>query len=456
MRVLFAIRPLHAHLWPVAPVAWALQSAGHEVRVASPARFAGSIRAAGLTPVALGNPSAEEARTRTDARAPARPEEVLAFAGVLGLTEAEREHWIVFHQWLLNPISDYLRTDLPYAPDLVEFGLAWRPDLVLWEPTMAAAAVAARACGAAHARFLLGLDYPGWCFDRLARHRDAVAAAGLPGNPQADLLRPLAHRYGVDIRADNGGSDAGEGVDHELLYGQWSIDPMPTGIALPTTATTLPVRHVPYTGAEVFPEWLYERPDRPRVALTLGESARRFVKGDWGRAPKIFEAVAGLDIEVIAILNNRQLEGIEKVPDNVRTIDWVSLTHLLPTCSAAIHHGGGGTFAAPCAFNLPQIVCDTDESLLMRPVGDPSIWQLPAKRIESTPAADYVTERGAGARLDHRVRSVDEITAMVHDVVTGPSYRAGAQAVFDSGLATPSPGDIVALLERLTAERRRG
>ncbi|MET9519979.1 hypothetical protein [Streptomyces sp. NPDC002994] len=36
MRVLFAVFPATAHLHPITPLAWALQNAGHQVRVVSP------------------------------------------------------------------------------------------------------------------------------------------------------------------------------------------------------------------------------------------------------------------------------------------------------------------------------------------------------------------------------------------------------------------------------------
>lgn len=466
MRVLFTVYPSHAHLWPVVPCAWALQSAGHEVRVATHAKFTGSVIAAGLTPVALGDPDVVEPRMRPDAKPPARPDEVLHFADVLGLDTEEREHWIAYYQWLLNPISDFVRVDLPYAGELVDFARAWQPDLMVWDPTFACAPVAARACGAAHARMLIGPDYLTWSMDRLAARRDEVLAAGLPENPQADLVRPLAEKYGMD-------------VDYELLHGHWSLDPMPPGLRLPTSAVTLPMRYVPFTGNEVVPRWLYERPQRPRVALSLGESTRRFIKGDWGRAPKIIEAVADLDIELVATLNNLQMEDIDHVPDNVKIIEWVTLTHLLPTCSALIHHGGIGTYAAAAALKVPQIVCDTGETLLMRAVEvDPrtmadgtyrigyefgvreevemvTTWELPAKKLEATPTSSYVVSRGAGARLNHVTQSVDEIRKLVLQVVDQPSYQDGAQAVYDEWLAMPSPADVVASLERLTAEHRR-
>jgi|GEM_PF-1980376 len=465
MRVLLTVQPSHAHLWPITPLAWALQSAGHEVRVATHACFTKSVLAAGLTPVVLGKPGDLELRMRPDAKAPASPEDIGRYADALGLNAEEREHWIIFYQWLLTALSDYVRPDLTEASDLIDFAREWQPDLIIWDPTMAAAPLAARVSGAAHARFLMALDYPGWCFDRLAQNTEQLIAAGLHPNPQIELVQPIADKYGITL-------------DDEMLFGQWSIDPMPLGMGLATSGTKLPVRYVPYSGAEDFPTWLYQRPERPRVALTLGESVRRFIKGDWGRTPKILEAVAGLDIEVIATLNSRQLEGIDKLPDNVRAIEWVSLTQLAPTCSAIIHHGGGGTFAAPVAFNVPQIVCDTDESLMMQPV-EVSVmedgtyrvgyeydvnekvhetvtsWELPGKKLEAPPAAKYVTERGAGARLDHRTQSVEEIAAMISAVVSDPAYKAGAQAVYDSWLALPSPAAIVPALESLTREHRR-
>lgn len=467
MRVLFASYPSHAHLWPVVPIAWALQSVGHEVRIATHAAFADAVTATGLTPVPLGDPQGIEPRIRPDAKPPEHPENVLRYAEVLGLDAAAREHWITFHQWLLCAISDYLRTDLPEPGELIDFARTWRPDLVIWDPTFASGPIAARACGAAHARFLLGPDFPGWSFDRLAERRAELRAAGLSENPQADLVRPLAERYGIE-------------VDDELLYGQWSIDPMPPGMRLPTTAVTVPMRYVPFTGAVPFERWLHEPPQVPRVALTLGESTRRFIKGDWGRAPKIIEAVADLDVEMIATLNSLQLEGIERLPGNVRAIDWVALTHLLPTCAAVIHHGGIGTFGAACAFKVPQIVCDTEESVLVRPsevdprtlqdgtfrngfefdvqeevVETVTTWEPPAKKLEATPTSEYVLGRGAGARLDHQTMSVDEIRKLIHEVVHDPRYARGAQEVYAEWLAMPSPAAVVPVLERLTAEHRR-
>jgi hypothetical protein len=469
MRVLFNTYPNSlAHLYPLAPLAWALQSAGHEVRVAAHASAAEQIISTGLMPVPLGGGPA--VRLTDDCDPPKTPEEVNTYAQVLGLTGEEREHWIVFYQYLLQPVSDYVRLDREEAVDLVEFARQWRPDLIIWDPVVPAAAVAARACGAAHARLANGLDIFEWSFERLAQRRKRLVEAGLDENPYATKLRPLAERYGFE-------------VDEEMLLGQWTVDTMPEGMSLPTRTPRVRMRHVPYAGAEVFPRWLYAAPERPRLALTLGESVRRFTIGDWDRTPRILKALEGIDIDVIATLNEVQLHGVERVPDNVRTIDWVSLLYLLPTCTAVIHHGGIGTYSAGVTARIPHLICDVaGESLMMRLVADtpdvmnagtyrlgwefgvredgeveaPSThWELPPKKVEAAPVADFVTAQGSGARLDHRAQSIDEMRDLIVKVATSQSYRAGAAAVYDRWLATPSPADLVPELERLTIKHRR-
>ncbi|WP_018908383.1 nucleotide disphospho-sugar-binding domain-containing protein [Salinispora arenicola] len=472
MRILFTVFPSYVHLYPLAPVAWALQSVGHEVRVASSGNFARAISSVGLTPLSLGDPDAVEARLRPGAKQPPNPQEVLAYADLMGLDSAERENWIVFYQWLLNPVSDYVRVDQPEAAHLVRFAQRWQPDLVLWDPIFPAGAVAARACGAAHGRFLgAALDYFMYSTERLEAARDKVRSAGLSDNPLADLIRPLADHHNVD-------------VDDELLRGQWTVDPMPEGVSLSTGGHKVPVRWVPYVGGEPYQEWVLDGPtSRPRVVLSLGESARRYVAGDWGRTPKLLDALAGMDVDVIATLNERQLQGISTVPDNVRVIEWVPLTQLMPTSSLLIHHGGTGTTMSALANRVPQLVCDTDESFLMGPadvvprLGDAGVyragrefgvtdddadgdaeqegWVIPGRHLMAPPWSGVMTHYGAGERLNHQVMSGTEIRDRITHVLSEPSFAAGARELYEEWMARPSPSDIVSTLESLTAEHRR-
>ncbi len=483
MRVLFTVYPnSFAHLYPVVPLAWALQSAGHEVRIATHATAAPMIIQTGLTPVYLGDPDQPPVRLTDDCSAPHHQDLVEKYAEVMGLSTEGKEHWIVFYQYLMQPTSDYVRLDRSEATDLVEFAKVWQPDLVFWDAVHPAGAVAAKVSGAAHARLLIGHDMFGWSLDRLEENRDALRAAGLDENPLATLLRPLAEKYGLE-------------VDNELLVGQWSVETMLEGLRLPTSTRKLPMRHVPYVDPQVFPEWLYQRPEqtrcdccgrrnRRRVALSLGESTRRFINGDWDRAPKILKAVGELDdLEIVATLDKAQLHDIDEIPPNVRVVDWVSLPHLMPTCSALIHHGGIGTYSSAVAYAVPQLVCDLEgESVLMRLVdergdvmksgtyrlgwefgvreeGGPeepeSHWELPAKKVEATPVSDFVISKGAGVRLDHRKLSVGEIRDLVWKVATDHSYHQQAQSLRDEWLTMPSPSDIIPDLEKLVVQNRR-
>lgn len=468
MRVLLTCYPANVHLYPIAPIAWALQSAGHEVRIGTHLHegFADALTRTGLIPVSLGDPNDPEPVFREDAGMSAMPEEVDAYAKVMGLSPDDREHWICFYQYLIRPIADYLRADLPYADDLVEFARKWKPDLVLWDPVFAPGAVAAAASGAVHARFLGSmLDWPAFFHNKLEAHRTQLEAAGLVANPFAEAMRPLAERHGV-------------AVDKELLFGQWTVDPLPDGIRLPTDQPKLPVRWVPYAFAETSQPWLHERPERPRIALSLGESTRRVVNGDFGRTPKLFEAVADLDVDVIATLNSRQLDGVQRIPDNVRVVEWLSLPQVLPTCSLHIHHGGSGTAMPAVASKVPQIVTDTDESNMLRRFttagttgagmisadheydvdGSAAVaeaaWELPAKHMMAPWWSSYVTKHGAGVRLNYQTMSVEEIRKQILDVLHGQSFRVGADKLHDIWLATPSPNEIVPALERLTVEGR--
>jgi glycosyltransferase len=79
-------------------------------------------------------------------------------------------------------------------------------------------------------------------------------------------------------------------------------------------------------------------------------------------------------------------------------------------------------------------------------------WELPAKKVESTPIADYVISHGAGERIDHRAQSIDEIRETIYKVATSESYRIGASRLYHQWLATPTPAEIIPMLERLTAE----
>ncbi|MGW6055043.1 nucleotide disphospho-sugar-binding domain-containing protein [Streptomyces sp. NPDC055189] len=419
MRVLFTVFPSVSHLFPVVPLARALRTAGHEVCVAAhdgiaESDMAAAITATGLTAVRLG--PREELREMVAAH---RSDDSSRAREALALDPLGETGWEPVRDVLLGMFSNYYPTrpgpePWPMLDALVGFARSWRPDLVLWDPLCPPAAIAAHACGAAHGRLLWGLDNIGW-----------ISQAQAPGDDRfAEWMRPLLRRYGQDYSP-------------EALLGQWSVDLLPPRMRLPVEGRSLSVRRVPYAGAVTLPPWLHEPPSRPRVVLTLGMSARKEPEGNSGLPlGDVLDAAAGRDIELVATLDPGQLPARE-LPDNVRAVGYMPLDVLLPGASAVVHHGGGGTFAAAVAHRVPHVI-------------------VPVPKWDERATARYVRERGAGAVLARDGLSVDELYRQIERVLKDSSCQEGATALHHESLALPGPPETAVLLERLTAEHRRG
>jgi len=443
MRVVLTPWPNPAHLYPIVPLAWALQSAGHEVCIASHAALAKATASVGLAAVSLGDPNVTPIGPGNpwDREVEAKMERITT---QLNFTDpVERDLWDILYQFMLPSMWDFQ----PYGADsadphpeldqLVGFCRAWRPDLVLWDPCFPIGAVAARASGAAHARMMWGLDYYSWAMDRFAE-RAILPGPGVEENPLVETMRPGAHRHGVE-------------VDDELIVGQWTVDPMPPGMRLPTSARTVPVRWLPFSAQTPMPSWLYPVPDRPRVGLSLGLSQRLFFKDGWDHVPRLMDMVSELDIEVVATLNADQLALVERLPDNVRTVDFIPLNQLLPTCSVLVHQGGLGTFSAAVATATRQLIIDSDVANGVTAVEeDGEEFLATEKHTESALTANYVTDNGAGLPLDLQF-SVDTMRKQLVRVLEEPSFQEGADKLYEDALAMPSPNQVVPVLERLAA-----
>jgi len=421
MRILFVVWPMAAHLYPIVPLARALQAAGHETRVASHPALVEEITAAGLTAVSVGTPDTMPSLSEVgDHVLP--EEERNRLAKAFNVTGADEHAWFMFSYFALagarifHSPSGTSDGAIPGTDHLVDLARDWEPDLVLWD-MWPAAAIAARVTGAAHARFLWGPDYCGWARQRYLQ----LGGAAWTGqqDPLTEAVTEAAQRHGVT-------------VDDELLLGQLTLDPTPMALRLDTSAPTVSMRRVPYTGTDVVPDWLHQRPQRPRVAVSLGMSGREYATNR-ALITKLLEMVAGLDVEVIATLNEVQLAG-QRVPDNVRALDYVPFNQLLPTCSAIVHHGGSGTVMAAVAHRVPQLIEE--------------------EGLESATYAPYVMRHGAGLTLDHKRQSVDVMRARLLRVLREPSFRTGADTLHAEWLTMPSPRDVVPVLEELTQHHR--
>ncbi|MFJ5265774.1 nucleotide disphospho-sugar-binding domain-containing protein [Streptomyces sp. NPDC088387] len=434
MRVLVVPFPWQTHVFNLVPPAWALQAAGHEVRMAVWPDQLDAVTGAGLTGVVVGpGESAQQRalrdRRRSSARGPAAPQ-----SGPAALRPAPADLSALFdirpHRERLGwPEVSGLFEDLvlpqaqrfndPMADDLIAYARRWRPDLVLWGAKAFAGALAAAAVGAVHARVLYSVDvYPRMRADYLH------AMAGLPTGERVDVLGDWlagwAHRHGFAF-------------DEDLVNGQFTVDPLPDAFRPDPRAAMLPMQFVPYNGPAVVPDWLSgteREPAVPRVLMTFGDAVNdgpvRLLLSEQ-RVQQILDAVADLDIELVLTLPRTSWGALRQVPANTRLVESVPLSEVLPTCSAMVHHGGAWSFGCALRYGVPQLLVS-------------QAFDAPLK---------FACLERAGAGLAMRPGEADgpAVRAALVRLLDDPAIRAGAARLGEEVRAMPSPNELARTLE---------
>jgi UDP:flavonoid glycosyltransferase YjiC (YdhE family) len=187
-----------------------------------------------------------------------------------------------------------------------------------------------------------------------------------------------------------------------------------------------PMRFVPYNGGTVVPEWALRRPERPRIAVTLGTVVPA-VAGLSSLAV-VLSALGGMDVEVVLAAGTADLSELGALPDNVRSVGYLPLSAFLPTCAAIVHHGGSGSTAAPLFYGVPQLVL-------------PSFADNPL-------AAARVAERGVGLSHDPATLDVGTVRAAVRRLLDEEAFATAAGEVRAEMATQPSPATV---LERVVA-----
>lgn len=417
MRVLMTVFANSSHLFNMVPLAWALTTAGHEVRIASQPDNVQAISDCGLTAVPVGNDLNIMELARST------PREEMANGGALTLNETRPEKltWDYVHDTFAqhSQLYDYM-ADRAMTDELVEHARQWQPDLVIWDALTYAGPIAAEAVGVPHVRMLFGLDHWGrmrGIFHQLAAER----APEDRHDPVADWLGAKGAPYGVAF-------------DEALSTGRATLAVAPPWMGFPTELPTISMRHIPFNGPAVVPDWLRKPADRPRICLTLGLTLREIADenvslGDFVRA------VADIDAEVVATLSEEQLAEIGELPDNVKPVDFVPLHALLPTCAALVHHGGGGTRTNAVMHGVPQLIVPN--------------WLWDERDI-----AQRFAERGAALVTEVPDLTPERLREQLRRLLSDPSFQAAADEIQKEYAALPSPNATVAELERV-AERDR-
>ncbi|RZQ61162.1 activator-dependent family glycosyltransferase [Amycolatopsis suaedae] len=422
MKVLITTYAERTHFLLLVPLAWALRTAGHEVRVAVQPKLVDTVTQAGLTAVPVGHDrDLWDLIPRTGA--------MNFFGKETGwpapYDSAEQDAAEVTWEQLRTGYRDvavrwHKTSNVPIVADLVDFARSWEPDLVIWEPTTYAGAIAATACGAAHARILIGADVFGITRDHATR---LIREHAIPEreDPLAHWLGSYARKYGGEFT-------------EAMVTGHFTIDQLPPSLAFHGGHHYLHARYTPYGGPAVVPGWLSTPPPRPRVALTMGLTANDRTGEYPVNLQDVLDAVADLDVELVATVTDAGREALDRIPDNARLVPFVPLQALMPTCSAAIHHAGVGTLATTALAAVPQLTLPWD-------VDQPMIGRR-------------LAEQGAGLCIPATEVTVPALREAVLRLLSEPSFARAAGALREEMLAQPAPNQLVAQIEQLTTKHR--
>lgn len=383
MKVLVTTTPAHGHFFPVVPLAWALRCAGHQVLVAAPGDFADAVGVAGLSVVATVDQARFEELMFFDREG--RPVE--RRSDPEGRLIASGRGWARLAARALPTMLDLVRT--------------WGPDLVISEPCEFAGRIAAADRGVPWVEHTWGLAIRPLlrqaAADELAPELTGLAMAALP---EPDLV-----------------------VDLCLPRLQW-----------PDAPPARTIRCTPFNGSARLPAWVWEKPSRPRICLTMGTMLPRM--GANGVTDLVADLVAelpGLGVEVIVAMAPDSLARMPQLPPGVRLAGWLPLSQVLPSCEVLIHHGGGGSMMAAIAAGVPQLV-------LPKP---------PADMIDN---AERVAALGLGLALLPGQVTTEGVLQACAALLRDPEYRQNALVAAAETAAQTAPAEIVSELE-LLAER---
>ncbi|MDX3588332.1 MULTISPECIES: activator-dependent family glycosyltransferase [Streptomyces] len=415
MKVMFTCLPEKSHIYGMAPLAWALTAAGHEVMMPNSPGFTDLITGTGLVAAPVGRDHTMHPRL-----AAARETQDSELTNWSRLAQGETDLATLRECYELSVPYGYALFNDPVMDELVALAQSWRPDVVVRDPLSYAGAMAARAAGALHLRML-------WCADvfGIARSRYVRLMAELPEServdPLADWMNERGRPYGIVS-------------DEQLLQGDYTLDLLPPSLRPATPLPQLTLRYQPYNGAAVLWDWLREPPKRPRVCLTLGNMNTEAYAGDYISIPTILDALSDLDIEVVVTVLPQQKAELGPVPANAVVVDDVALHTLLPSCSAVIHHGGWGTFSTALTYAVPQLILSTY-------IAD---QELRGRTLE---------REGAGFFVHHSEITAGQVREQLLRLLQDPSHRAEALRLSEEVATMPTAYDTVAVLEKLVAER---
>lgn len=385
MRALFVSWGWTSHYLPMVPLAWAFRDAGHEVLVATQPGFVPTVTGSGHSAIAVGSDLATEELGGRFLRKASPP-------------DARPMEWEDLRSYGPRNCILFVAIAELMVDDLLATAQAWRPDLIVFEPTSYAAPVVATALGIPAARHVWGVDYT-----YLGREFEDEALAGLCARLGVTGVEPL---------------------------GEVTVDPCPPSLQIaptsrvPQPVVRLPMRHVAYNNRGAMPSRPRGAGDLPRVLVTWGGSSSKWdPRLDIGE--RVVRALADLPVEIVYATAGKPEPTLTARP-NVHVERNVALDLLLPGCDLMVAHGGLGTMLTGVTTGVPQ--------LTLPQIAD---QVLNARQLAATGAGDFAY----AVDLDDEGLRV-RVAAMLSDA----SYATAAGKLRDEAAALAGPAEVADVL----------
>ncbi|MBQ0825036.1 nucleotide disphospho-sugar-binding domain-containing protein [Streptomyces tagetis] len=393
MRVLFTASGWPTHYMAMVPLAWALRTAGHDVRIAAQPSMHPAIVRSGMPAVAVG-PDVDFAAVRRRTLPHERRETDRPGTAEELREAAERDDGGLFRAW--NEATTAA------LDDTVAFARAFRPDLVVGDTMAPAALVAAHVLGAVGVRHLWGPD--------------------ILGSPGGEKILDVLPGYWEQFERHGVRPSSGDPAHR-------TVSPCPPSLRLPAAPGLLPLRWVPYNGTGEVPGRLWGEPRRPRVCVTWGTSTTQ-VTGPGGPAvPDVLDALRGLDVEVVVAVTAAERAAIGTPPAGMRVLQDTPLHLALPGASLLVHQGGFMTALTAAYHGVPQLV----------------VPQLPNQVSD----AEVLERSGVARRVPAEEVTAGRLREAVEAVLSRPSYTDAAARVREEIVAQPSPREVARSLRDL-------
>ena len=408
MRVLFSTSNWMGHYFCMVPLGWALEAAGHEVRVACAPAQSDAVSQTGLIPV----PILDSLDTMYMARMMRYHEISQGDQTVPGP---------LLHPVTGEPVGSLDEFDIAAAmPEfwassiasmqhsmdaIVEFTRAWHPDLVVHDLLNDDGALAARVADVPAVVFGPGL------MGSMEDHDDLALG---PGDPTGSFAR---HGVGTWTREDI----------------EYFIDPSPPcGLPPIGKAMRIPVRYVPYNGPGPMPEWTLRPRNRKQICVLWGNGTSGTFGNDVPSLRHAIDAGVELGADVILTANAEQVAALGPLPDTVRVLRSFPLHLILKVSDVTVHPASSNGVMAAAVAGVPQLT-------------------LPL-RAESLFIGPRIARSGAAISLPGATADATEIRTALAALLDDPGYTTAAAELRDELLRYPTPADLVGPLERLARE----